>query len=85
MNKISLIVLDTTGRKGLTYMKIEYSVCEAILRAQGAHIYDVTVDGKTILECLTEAELDALTIGEIKRLAGEVTAALGGTARVSAG
>lgn len=49
-------------------MKIEYILDESINR------YTVKVDGEILLECLAENELDALSIGEIKRLVREVRA-----------
>lgn len=53
-------------------MKIEYIPDEKINREQGARCYTVKVNDEILLECLAEDDLDALSIGEIKRLIGEV-------------
>lgn len=55
-------------------MTIEYILNTALLEKQGARVFTVKADGEVILECLTEAELNALTVGEIRKLAGEVRA-----------
>lgn len=70
-------------------MKIECIVDEELFRKQGTRLYKlrlytVKVDGEVILECLPEYELDDLTIGEIRELVREMTAAPSGTAKVSA-
>jgi len=52
-------------------MKIEYILDEAALQELGVRVYTVMVDGETILEDLSEHELDALTMCEIKRVAEE--------------
>lgn len=71
-------------------MKIECIVDEELVRKQGPRLYKlrlytVKVNGEAILECLPEYDLDDLTIGEIRELAREMTAAPNGTARVAAG
>ena len=50
-------------------MTIEYILDTALLEKQGARVFTIKADGETILECMTEVGLDALTIGEIRKLA----------------